>query len=118
MKHGDSLLSPKDPKTSRWNGYARFYTGSAVIILNTLIFFVGMYLILGVASWTYDLYLTGFERIFKTRANAFFYEDGAPIDNGKRHVYLLDKYDFTALEGIKPEEAAAILDDFSTLTLN
>jgi hypothetical protein len=119
MKHADSYFSPKDSKTPRWNGYARLYTGSAIIILNTLIFFVVMSLILGVAFWTYDLYrYRGFKWILKTPANAFFYKDGEPIDNGKRDNYMLTRYDFTSLEGVSPEEAAATLDDFFALTEN
>lgn len=103
----------------RRNGTAWFYTGMAVIILNTLIFLVVVNLLLGVAFWTYDQYrYRGFSWILKSRANAFFYKDGEPIDNGKRDDYMLNKYDFTALEGVKPEEAAATLDDFFALTLN
>ena len=92
---------------------------SAVIILNTLIFLALVNVVLGVAIWSYDRYHLGKpERTSKPKANAFFYQDGTPIDNGKRSDYQLDFYDFTACEGISPEEAAAVQDDYFGHTVN
>jgi len=113
MKHGESGVFPKGPEKPRGSRFARFYAGSALIILNSLIFLVLVNLILGVAFWAYDRYRFGNKYpTAKPRANAFFYEDGTPVDNGKRHPYQLDFFDFNACEGISPAEAAAVLDDF------
>jgi hypothetical protein len=119
MKHGESFSPPQDPNTPRGGRFARLYMSSAVITLNTLIFLVLVNVVLGVAIWSYDRYHLGEpERTSKPKANAFFYQDGAPIDNGKRSAYQLDFYDFTACEGISPEEAAAVQDDYFGHTFN
>ena len=113
MRHGESSVAPKGPKRPREDRFARLYTSSAVIIFNTLIFLILMNLMLGVSFWVYDRYHFAHKYpATKPRANAFFYEDGGPVDNGKRHRFQLDFYDFTACEGISPEEAASVLDDF------
>jgi hypothetical protein len=113
MKEGESIFSRRGTETPQKNLFSRFYAGSAAIVLNTLILLVLVNLLLGVAFWTCDRYRNGgFNWTSKPRANAFFYKDGTPIDNGKRTGYQLDSFDFTACEGIRPEEAAAVLDDF------
>jgi len=113
MNHGDASYPSQDQKKPLRSRFARCYTGSALIILNTLIFLIIINLILGVAFWAYDWHRHAEKNwTSQPRANAFFYEDGSPIDKRKRNIYLFDTYDFTACEGISPEEAAAVLEDF------
>jgi hypothetical protein len=42
----------------------------------------------------------------------FFYEDGSPVDNGKRSTYQTSWFDFNAYENIDPNYAAEVLDGF------
>jgi hypothetical protein len=116
-----SFLSPKEQNTPGQNRFAQSYRNIAVILLNTLLFLALANLFLGVAFWGYDRYHadpTDPPSKTKVKANAFFYADGAPVDNGKRFVDQLYLYDFSACEGISPAEAAAVQDDFYGQSLN
>jgi hypothetical protein len=43
---------------------------------------------------------------------AFFYQDGSPVDNGKRSPYQMRWFDFNAYENIDAEYAAIVLEGF------
>jgi hypothetical protein len=44
-----------------------------------------------------------------------FYQDGAPVDNGKRSSYELQRFDFNAYEDIDPNYASDVLESFWNL---
>lgn len=49
-------------------------------------------------------------------ANAYFYQDGAPINTGQRSIYQLEWIDYHAYENLPPAEVSGMLDDFYMLS--
>jgi hypothetical protein len=93
------------------------YLYFAILLTNALCLFLLLNVVLGVGFYIRD-YTAPQEQTakpVKQTQNGFFNTDGSPVDNGKRNLFQLDWFDFSAYEGITPEYAADVLDGFFAL---
>src|SRR5262245_8598646 len=88
----------------------------ATLVTNTLIAFLLINAVLAGIYYLRDrLVTTVVQKAPKPivrRDTSFFYEDGSPVDNGKRNTYQMSWFDFNAYENIDPNYAAEVLDGF------
>jgi hypothetical protein len=92
----------------------RSYTPFAVAIANTFLLFLLVNLVLAAFFFARD----AADRTSpgpKIVSSVYFKPDGSPLNNGKRHPYQLEWFDYGAYDNAKPEYASAVLDDFFIL---
>jgi hypothetical protein len=95
----------------------RIYSSAAVILVNSLVLFVLVNLVLAAVFFVRDLgSRSTAQNTAPATSDSAFNPDGSPVDNGKRTPGQLEWFDFNAYEGIKPEYASAVLDDFYELS--
>jgi hypothetical protein len=88
----------------------KFYTITAVLLLNTLALLILLNVFLGIAFFVKHR-ISG-----ELESDRLFRDDGAPLNNGQRSGYQLTWFDYTAYEQTVDERyAATVLDDFFQL---
>ncbi len=94
------------------------YFSLVLTLANTLVIFIFANVGIGLLYFVKDSVVHGesASKAHASKTNGLFNLDGSPVDNGKRGQYQLEWFDFNAYENIRPEYAAAVLDDFYELS--
>ena len=96
----------------------KYYTSSALLLLNTLIIFTFVNIVIAIAYLITDSVSSDQNTNPDSTASevqSLFNQDGSPIDNGRRDPNQLAWFDYAAYEGIDESYAGEVLDDFYDL---
>lgn len=93
--------------------FKRLYNNLGLLLLNTLLLFIGLNLLLALVYAVVD-YRAANRAV--PEGAALFTATGAPVDNGKRMDYQMTWFDYSATQEVSQSHAAEVLDDFYDLS--